>query len=260
MIGKCVKDGITAVGDVKTKTKAGTGCGGCLPLITNIFKGEMKKAGLSVSTDLCAHFKMSRMDLYSIVKVKRLTNFKEVMETAGVKKTAVGCEVCKPAVGSILATLYNAHVMEPSHHANQDTNDRFMANIQRNGTFSVVPRVTGGEIQPDHLIVLGQVAKEYKLYSKVRACDAVITSTSAHSNCTDHRWTADRSFRSSEARPSSNMEKAQRRRYGIRISVRQITSYGQVLCRVHMVSVWHWRLCRPGHTARKPIQGAAFST
>ena len=89
------------------------------------------------------------------------------MSAVGVNKTAVGCEICKPAIAGILASLYNAHVMDPVHHANQETNDRFMANIQRNGTFSVVPRVTGGEIKPEHLIALGEVAMEYNLYSKI---------------------------------------------------------------------------------------------
>lgn len=57
--------------------------------------------------------------------------------------------------------------MDKPVHELQDTNDRFLANIQRNGTFSVVPRVAGGEITPDKLIVIGQVAKKYNLYCKI---------------------------------------------------------------------------------------------
>ncbi|TFY53858.1 hypothetical protein EVJ58_g9202, partial [Rhodofomes roseus] len=164
---RCVRDGAKSVGDVKTQTKAGSGCGGCMPFLTNLFKAEMKKAGNSVSNYVCPHFNMSRADLFDVVRIKKLKTFTEIMETLGVNKESVGCELCKPVVGSILSSLWNEHVMNPVHHSNQDTNDRFMANIQRNGTFSVVPRVAAGEITPDKLIVLGQVAKKYGLYSKI---------------------------------------------------------------------------------------------
>lgn len=59
--------------------------------------------------------------------------------------------------------------MKPEHHQNQDTNDRYLANIQRDGTFSVVPRIAAGEVSPEGLIAIGQIAKKYKLYTKVRS-------------------------------------------------------------------------------------------
>ncbi|BGO91811.1 hypothetical protein NBRC10512_007608 [Rhodotorula toruloides] len=166
-ISQCVKNGMTELADIKCKTKAGTGCGGCLPLVTNIFKSEMKKAGNAVSNNLCVHFKMSRVDLFQVVKVKRLHDFRSIMRAAGSNPDSIGCELCKPAVASILASLYNDFVMKPRHHGLQDTNDRFLANIQRNGTFSVVPRIAGGEVTPEGLIVIGQVAKKYGLYTKI---------------------------------------------------------------------------------------------
>ncbi|KIJ61882.1 hypothetical protein HYDPIDRAFT_176844 [Hydnomerulius pinastri MD-312] len=166
-IGACVQGGIDNIGDLKAKTKVGTGCGGCMPLVTNIFKAEMKKAGHAVSNNLCPHFAMTRQELFTVIKIRNLRSFPQVMESAGVKRDSVGCELCKPTVGSILSSLYNELVVAPSHHANQDTNDRYLANMQRNGTFSVVPRIAGGEITPDKLIVLGQVAKKYKLYTKI---------------------------------------------------------------------------------------------
>ena len=78
-----------------------------------------------------------------------------------------GCEICKPAVASILASLWNESVLDKPHATLQDTNDRFLANIQRGGLYSVVPRVPGGEITPEKLIVLGQVARKYGLYTKI---------------------------------------------------------------------------------------------
>ncbi|CAE6437499.1 unnamed protein product [Rhizoctonia solani] len=165
-----VKSGVDNIGDLKLKTKAGTaweGCGGCIPLVTNIFKAEMKKAGKETNNNLCAHFPMSRVDLFNVVKIKQLKTFNEIAAAISPTPTCVGCEICKPAIGSILSSLYNEPVMDAPHHQLQDTNDRYLANIQRNGTFSVVPRVAGGEITPDGLIVIGQIAKKYNLYTKI---------------------------------------------------------------------------------------------
>ncbi|PIL30050.1 hypothetical protein GSI_07962 [Ganoderma sinense ZZ0214-1] len=172
-IVQCVKDGAQNIADVKTKTKAGTGCGGCIPLMTNIVKAELKKAGIAVNNNLCPHFAMSRADLFNVVMIKKLKTMPEVMTAVGVNPYSVGCETCKPAVGSILSSLWNENIINPVHHANQDTNDRFLANIQRNGTFSVVPRIAAGEITPDKLIVLGQVAKKYGLYTKITGAQRV---------------------------------------------------------------------------------------
>ncbi|KAJ7484733.1 nitrite reductase [Mycena latifolia] len=167
-IVKCIKDeGCTSIADLKMKTKAGTGCGGCMPLVTSIFNAEMKKAGHQLNNNLCPHFAMSRADLFAVVRVKKLREFTEIMNASGVNKNSLGCEICKPAIGSILSSLYNEHIMSPAHHQNQDTNDRFLGNIQRNGTFSVIPRIAAGEITPDGLIVIGQVAKKYGLYTKI---------------------------------------------------------------------------------------------
>ncbi|KAL6305724.1 nitrite reductase [Sparassis latifolia] len=166
-IVQCIKDGAQSIPDVKAQTKAGNGCGGCMPFLTNLFKAEMVKAGNAVSNNLCPHFAMSRADLFNVVKIKKLKTLTAIMRAVGVNEESIGCEVCKPAVGSILSSLFNEHVMDPVHHANQDTNDRFMANMQRNGTFSVVPRIPAGEVTPDKLIVLGQVAKKYGLYTKI---------------------------------------------------------------------------------------------
>jgi nitrite reductase (NAD(P)H) len=187
------------------------GCGGCIPLVTKLFQMEMKKAGIAANNNLCSHFAMSRADLFNVVKfvysslfssfgffpfllcscarghlhrIKRLEDFPSIMAAVGTKPDSVGCETCKPTIGSILSSLYNEHVMKPIHHQNQETNDklrvnsqstktsrgrkwsltsfsyRYLANIQRNGTFSVVPRVSAGEITPDGLIAIGQVAKK----------------------------------------------------------------------------------------------------
>jgi len=163
-----VKDGTCkSIGDVKACTKAGTGCGGCMPLVQTIFNKTMESMGQTVKNHMCPHFELSRADLFNIIYVKNLKDFAAVMKEAGKEPESAGCEACKPTIANIIASLYNKHLMDVDKRGLQETNDRFLANIQRNGTFSVVPRVSGGEITPEKLIVIGMVAKKYKLYTKI---------------------------------------------------------------------------------------------
>jgi nitrite reductase (NADH) large subunit len=156
--------GCDNVGAIKKITKAGTGCGGCVPLVTEILRDEQRKAGVVVANTLCEHFAYSRQELFDIVRVHRMTSFSEVLAAHG---TGEGCEICKPAVASMLASLTNRFILDGEQAALQDTNDHFLANLQRDGTYSVVPRVPGGEITPDQLIAMGEVAKEFNLYTKI---------------------------------------------------------------------------------------------
>jgi nitrite reductase (NADH) large subunit len=156
--------GLTDVGAIKACTKAGTGCGSCVSLVKDLLRDELKKQGVEVKNHVCEHFSHSRQELYHLVRVGKLKTFAELLTKHG---TGEGCEICKPAVASILASCWNEHILERSHTQLQDTNDRFLANIQRDGTYSVVPRVPGGEITADQLICLGVVAKKFNLYSKI---------------------------------------------------------------------------------------------
>ncbi len=158
------------IGSVKSCTNAGTGCGGCVPLVTDLFKSELKKAGIEVKNHLCEHFAFSRQELYSLVRSQHIHTFTALLDRYG---TGSGCEICKPAVGSILASAWNEQVLDAPHVGLQDTNDSFLANIQRDGTYSVIPRIPGGEITPDKLIVLGEVAKEFGLYTKITGAQRI---------------------------------------------------------------------------------------
>jgi nitrite reductase (NADH) large subunit len=157
-------DGLLAVAQVKGCTKAGTGCGSCVTLIGEILKAELKRAGVAVTNHLCQHFPHSRQELFHLVKVKETHTFDEAIASFG---RGQGCEICKPAMASILASIWNEHILRREHIGLQDTNDRFLANVQRDGTYSVVPRVAGGEITPRQLIALGEVAERYGLYTKI---------------------------------------------------------------------------------------------
>ncbi len=162
MICDAVVEGTETLDGIKKCTKAGTGCGGCVPMVKDLIAGTMKAQGKYVRNVVCEHFQYSRQELLDFVKLEKLTTYDEVLDKHG---KGDGCEVCKPVVSSILASLY-ADTANKQPVA-QDSNDRFLANIQKGGTYSVVPRVPGGEITPDKLIVLGQVAKKYGLYTKI---------------------------------------------------------------------------------------------
>jgi nitrite reductase (NADH) large subunit len=163
-ICSAIDSGCTTLGALKSETQAGTGCGGCVALLKSVLDCELEKAGIEVNTDICEHFPYTRQDLYNLIMVGEIKTFKHLITDHGSGK---GCEICKQAVGSILASYWNEYVLKDEHLGLQDTNDTFLANMQKDGTYSVVPRMTAGEVTPDKLIVLGQVAKKYGLYTKV---------------------------------------------------------------------------------------------
>ncbi|WEV79584.1 nitrite reductase large subunit NirB [Janibacter cremeus] len=162
--GSVSEEGCTDLAGVKACTRAGTSCGSCLPLVKKIVAAELTKSGVEVSTALCEHFGLSRAELFDVVRVQGLTTFSEIIERHG---TGRGCDICKPVIGSILASLGTGHILEGERAALQDTNDFVMANLQKDGSYSVVPRIPGGEVTPEGLIAIGQVAKDFGLYTKI---------------------------------------------------------------------------------------------
>ncbi len=163
-ICNAVAGGATTIGAVKSETSASTGCGGCAALVKQVVDSELASLGMEVNNDICEHFAYSRRELADIIRVKGLTTFEQLLKDHG---SGHGCDICKPAVGSILASYHNDYILKNDHIGLQDTNDIFLGNMQKDGTYSVVPRVPGGEITPEKLIVLGEVAKEFNLYTKV---------------------------------------------------------------------------------------------
>lgn len=163
-ICEAVSSGCTSMAALKAETSASTGCGGCTALLKSVLDCELAKQGIEVNTDICEHFPYTRQDLCHLIRVGELKTFAEVIEKHG---RGLGCDICKPAIGSILASTWNDYVLNQENLALQDTNDHALANMQKNGTYSVVPRIAGGEITPERLIVLGKVAKKYNLYTKI---------------------------------------------------------------------------------------------
>lgn len=166
--------GCTDLPAVKKCTRAGTGCGSCVKVLGQLVDAELEASGVTVDKGLCGCFAHTRAELYEIVRTLRITSFAALLDGHGreAARSGDGCEVCKPAVASILASLApsigaDGHVLDGEQAALQDTNDHFLANLQRNGSYSIVPRVPGGEITPEKLIVIGEVARDFGLYTKI---------------------------------------------------------------------------------------------
>lgn len=156
--------------DVKSETKASTGCGGCSALLKNLVDEELTLRGVVVDKSICEHFPHTRQELFHLAKIGEVKTFPDMMAHHG---NGRGCDICKPTMASVFASLWNDHILDAAHVGLQDTNDTFMANMQKDGTYSVVPRIAGGEITPDKLIVLGQVAKQFNLYTKITGAQRV---------------------------------------------------------------------------------------
>ncbi|MFJ8829897.1 nitrite reductase large subunit NirB [Micromonospora aurantiaca] len=155
-----IAGGATDVPALKACTRAGTSCGSCVPMLKQL----LDAAGVRQSTALCEHFDHSRQELFDLIRVRGVSTFSRLVAEHG---RGSGCDICKPVVASILASLGTGHVLDGEQASLQDTNDHFLANLQRDGSYSVVPRIPGGEITPEKLIAIGEVARDFRLYTKI---------------------------------------------------------------------------------------------
>ena len=169
-IAEAVAAGHTTLDAIKMETSAGTGCGGCIPLVTQLLNSELAKNGVEVKNHICEHFAYSRQELFHLIRVEGIKSFTELLAKYG---SGYGCEVCKPTVGSILASCWNDYILSPENNGLQETNDIFLGNMQRDGTYSVIPRMPGGEVTPKALAVLASVAEQYDLYTKVTGAQRI---------------------------------------------------------------------------------------
>ena len=181
----------TDIAAVKACTKAGTSCGSCVSLVKKLMETQMAEEGLEVSTALCEHFSLTRAQLFDIVRVSEISTFSELIDKHG---TGRGCDICRPVVASILASLGKGHVLDGENAALQDTNDHVMANLQKDGTYSVVPRIPGGEVTP------GRPHRDRPGRRRLRALHQ------------DHRRPAHRPVRRPHRAAARDLEAARRRR------------------------------------------------
>ncbi len=165
-----IESGCRTVGSLKSTTRAATSCGGCSALLMQVLKAELATRGVTTDNHLCEHFTHTRQQLFHLVRIGQLRTFAAILAKHG---RGHGCDICKPAIASILASCWNEFVLDPDKAALQDTNDYFLANMQKDGTYSVVPRVPGGEITPDKLLVIGAIAQRFGLYTKITGAQRI---------------------------------------------------------------------------------------
>ena len=173
------QDPVQELGGLKACTRAGTQCGSCVPMLKKLLETELANNGIAVSKALCEHFALSRAELFEAVRATGLRSAGEVFARFGIPVELehgdgtveavppLGCDICKPALGSILSSQHAEYPLDGGRGTLQDTNDRALANMQKNGTYSVVPRIPGGEITPEKLAVIARVAQKYGLYTKI---------------------------------------------------------------------------------------------
>jgi nitrite reductase (NADH) large subunit len=177
---EAVSGGATTIGALKACTKAGTACGGCVPLVTQVMKAQMKKQGLAVNNHLCEHFAHSRQELFHLVKVEGIRTFDALLGRHG---KGLGCDICKPVAASIFASCWNDFVLKREHAALQDSNDYFLGNIQKDGTYSVVPRMPGGEVTPDGLMAVARSPRTTACTPRSPAASGSTCSAPASTSC-----------------------------------------------------------------------------
>ncbi len=152
------KHGITTMRQLKERTRASTSCGTCSGLCEKLLRAVAPDFQEETKTTLCACVPFSYERLREIVRAQKLKSVEEVLAVYGNRK---GCEVCKPALSYMLDMLWCGDHEED--RSARFINDRVHANIQKDGTFSVVPRMRGGVTSPDELRRIADVAEKYNV-------------------------------------------------------------------------------------------------
>lgn len=155
------KNGLTSVAEVTKMTKAGNSCGKCKGQIADILQYALGDDFIaSKPTGICACTDLSRDQIVTQIRAKGLKTSKEVRHVLNFKDKN-GCPKCRPAINYYLNMIY------PNEHKDEKesrfANERYHANIQNDGTFSVIPQMRGGVTDADQLIRLGEVAKKYNV-------------------------------------------------------------------------------------------------
>ncbi|WP_223069766.1 nitrite reductase large subunit NirB [Paenibacillus caui] len=150
----------TSVGQIKACTKASASCGGCKPLVEGLLQIYAGEAAVPVKEGICGCTPLSRDEIVAEIKRMRLMTVKEVMNVLE-WGTEEGCTKCRPALNYYLGMLWPDEYVDEKE--SRITNERFHANIQKDGTFSVVPRIYGGVTSPTELKKIAEVAEQFEV-------------------------------------------------------------------------------------------------
>ena len=150
--------GVCTLAQLKDKTRASTGCGSCTTVCQSLLRAvapEFEEESVKV---LCECVKFTQDQLRGIIRSQQLKSPQEVLEIYG---NGIGCEVCKPAISYLLDMVWCGDHEED--RSARYINDRVHANIQNDGTFSVIPRMRGGVTTAAELRKIADVADKYQV-------------------------------------------------------------------------------------------------
>jgi nitrite reductase [NAD(P)H] large subunit len=150
--------GVCTMAQLKEHTRASTGCGSCAGLCQSLLKAVVPDFQEESKKTICKCLPFSEDNLREILRSQQLKSVQEVLEIYG---NGLGCEVCKPALSYMLDMLWCGDHEED--RSARFINDRVHANIQKDGTFSVIPRIRGGVTSPDELRRIADVAEKYNV-------------------------------------------------------------------------------------------------
>jgi nitrite reductase (NADH) large subunit len=150
--------GIRTLAQLKESTRASAGCGSCTGTCQQLLKAVAPEFEEETKKVLCACVPFSQENLREIILTQKIKSVQEVLEIYG---NGVGCEVCKPALSYLVDVVWCGEHAED--RSARFINDRVHANIQRDGMFSVVPRMRGGVTSPAELRRIADVAEKYKV-------------------------------------------------------------------------------------------------
>lgn len=152
--------GLFTIDDVKKQTKAGSSCGSCTGLVEQILASTLGGgyAPPSTSKSVCGCTDQSHEQVREAIRTNKYLSIPEAM-TGMAWRTPNGCATCRPALNYYLISTW-------PHEAKDDPQSRFInervhANIQKDGTYSVIPRMYGGVTTPDQLRKIADVADKY---------------------------------------------------------------------------------------------------
>jgi nitrite reductase (NADH) large subunit len=156
IVESILERGLTTLAQLKECTRASTGCGSCTELCLHLLKAVVPQFEQEEKKALCKCVPLSEEQLREIVRSQRLRSVQAVLDIYG---NGTGCAVCKPALSYMMDMVWcGGHVEDRSARF---INDRVHANIQNDGTFSVVPRIRGGVTSPEELRRIADVAEKY---------------------------------------------------------------------------------------------------
>ena len=158
IVGAIRERQLRSLAAVKSCTKASTGCGTCAPLVEGILRAVAGGQVEEAKNHLCACVPFPKEQLRTMIQTQRLKSVQDILEIYG---NGTGCAFCKPALSFLVDEVWLGEHRED--RSARFINDRVHANIQRDGSFSVVPRMRGGVTSPAELRKIADVAEKYQV-------------------------------------------------------------------------------------------------